>query len=193
MEKLIVVYESQNKTIDMPLYDFVKIQYENGSPFIVCNVTKEEFSSMEKQVEKGKLYELEPRLGNGDSYDRFRYLMSYGKDSDTITITDYEEKDYVGSYLLTDRTLKYVENKGDIPSNYKFYKNMGGIKIYTTKTYRDVINHYIRSTKNLEGIKTDDLRRSIREIDKCVHDLKEEKYRLLACVYENVYSKKNRI
>ena len=170
MEKLIVVYDSQNKVIDKSLYDFVKIQYMNGNPFTVCNVTEEEFVRMEEQVSHGRLYELEPRLGKDNTYNQFRYMMSFAGNSDGINITNYADSSETGNYLLTDSSLVY-EDKKAVASNIK------GLKIYTTTSYREVINHYISNTKNLQNVRDEDLKKSIKDIEEKILALRETRYK----------------
>ncbi len=182
MDKIIVVYESQNKVIDMSLYDFIDIQYKNGNPFIVCNVTSDEFVNMVEQVKKGKLYELEPRLGHSVMYNQFRYMMNFDGKSNSISIRDYDNENETGNYSLSDGQLEYVNNEGEVDFNSK-----GGIKIYTMETFTKVINHYITNTNNLKNIKVDDLKRSISDLEKKIKELREKKYRLLGYAYINLY------
>ena len=148
---------------------------------------------MSKQVVSGKLHELEPRLSNKKNYEQYRYMMSYGKNPDEIYIANYEEGNnakYIYSYDRLEKVEEEKETFNGILAEYSICKEMGGIKIYTTETYRDVINHFIINSKDLSKVDNQDIMNSIVKIESDIEELKEKKYKLLGMEYENIMKKK---
>ena len=58
MGKIIVMFENEDKELNMSLYDFIDEQYRKANPIIVCHVTEEEYSNMKKQIKSGFLNEI---------------------------------------------------------------------------------------------------------------------------------------
>ena len=69
LERLIEVNDSQSNIVRMNFFDYIFLLCEDNIPFVVCNVTNEEFIEMQKQVSENKLYELQPRLENKGKYN----------------------------------------------------------------------------------------------------------------------------
>ena len=175
LERLIEVNDSQSNIVRMNFFDYIFLLCEDNIPFVVCNVTNEEFIEMQKQVSENKLYELQPRLENKGKYNQFRYMMSFEHDAKEFVIKDYNEEE-IGYYVFTDEGLEYI-NTGEI---LHISKNSNVRKIYTTRTYKEVINYY----KILKKVKDASLARTISEIDKQVTSLKQDKYSLLGKEYD---------
>ena len=138
---------------------------------------------MEKQVKHDLLYELKPRLGSSDAYNPFRFMMSYNGIGSDIVITDYNDENKKGAYLLSGNSLTYDEN---IDKDQR----TGGIKIYTTCDYEMVLNYYLIKSKNLDVIRTEEIKKCISDLDKKIWEFQKERYKLYAKLYENEYEKK---
>ena len=54
MDKIIVMFENEDKELNMSLYDFIDEQYRKANPIMVCHVTEEEYST---KVEAGYIIE----------------------------------------------------------------------------------------------------------------------------------------
>ena len=48
MGKIIVMFENEDKELNMSLYDFIDEQYRKANPIIVCHVTEEEYAQITK-------------------------------------------------------------------------------------------------------------------------------------------------
>ncbi len=57
MRKIIVMFENEDKELNMSLYDFVNEQYRKANPIMVCHVTEEEYKVMLGQIKRGRLNE----------------------------------------------------------------------------------------------------------------------------------------
>ena len=78
MGKIIVMFENEDKELNMSLYDFIDEQYRKNNPIMVCHVTEEEYNNMKKQVKSGCLNERLPRITNNQiGYNKFRYVVVY--------------------------------------------------------------------------------------------------------------------
>ena len=55
MRKIIVMFENEDKELNMSLYDFVNEQYRKANPIMVCHVTEEEYKVMLGQINHGRL------------------------------------------------------------------------------------------------------------------------------------------
>lgn len=127
MEKVIVMFQMEDRVLNQDLYSFLK-QYE-GYKVIICNVNDEEFKNMENQVKNGfkRLYERIPKI-QVRGYDNTRVLGYYDMDIKKI------------------RFINFKTEKVDLEE--EVFKN--AIKVYTTESYDDIIEYY--NSKNLDGI-----------------------------------------
>jgi hypothetical protein len=142
MDKIIVMFKDVDTELNMSLYEFIKEQYRHSNSITVCNVTKDEYKIMLKQIQHGCLNERLPRVTNETiGYDKYRYLMAYDIDNNNIAVANCNNYDQIGSYYIDNDGIHYVKNGLQFPKIHNFYP-IRGIKIYTTETYEDVINHY---------------------------------------------------
>lgn len=113
MNNIIVIFEQEDRELNMSLYEFIDEQYRNANHIMVCHVTEKEYRNMQKQMKRRFLNERLPNVINKEDreYNKFRYLVT-------------DEK----GYQITNSNLQY---------NVVY-----SIKIYTTETYEDVVYHY---------------------------------------------------
>lgn len=147
MSKTIVMFEDEDREINMSLYDFIDEQYRKASPIMVCHVTEEEYNNMKKQISSGYLNERLPRIAaTGDiGYNKFRYVVTYDKISNNLLISDYDNPDKIGSYRIDSEGIHYDE-KGYQITNHRipsrFISSFHNLKVYTTENYKEIIAHY---------------------------------------------------
>ena len=66
MSKIIVMFEDEDKELNMSLYDFINEQYRKANPIMVCHVTEEEYKAeLQKMADaySMKLEEMEDMIG----------------------------------------------------------------------------------------------------------------------------------
>ena len=146
MNRIIVMFNDEDKELNMSLYTFIDQQYRNANQIIVCHVTEEEYSIMQKQLKSGCLNERLPRISaiTDIGYNKFRYVVLYDKFENHLLISNYESPQELGNYTLDFNGLKYNENgfqATEYPSAMRFM-SCYYIKAYTTESYQDIINHY---------------------------------------------------
>ena len=184
LDNSIVINESQSTIIRMNFFEYIYLLCKDNIPFVVCNVTEEEFAEMIKQVKTNKLHELEPRLVTKESYNQFRYMMSFtgsfGEEPNSIVIRDYDGDDE-DHYVFTCDGLEYKNDERKIETGRR---NIKFRKIYTTKSYREVINFFISQTRDLSKVRRSDIKASIKNIDELRLRLMQEHSRLLSYVYD---------
>ena len=145
MGKIIVMFENEDKELNMSLYDFIDEQYRKANPIIVCHVTEEEYSNMKKQIKSGFLNERLPRIIDDQErgYDKFRYVVVYNSIENNLLISDYDNPEKIGNYTIDMDGIHYnekvyqVKNHPDAQS-FAFFR----LKVYTTESYHDIIAHY---------------------------------------------------
>lgn len=146
MDKIIVMYNNEDKVLNMSLYEFVKEQYKCGKKFIVCNITNDEYKEMIKQIKNGCLQERLPRTTKDSlSYNKFRYMIAYDTCHDNILFCDYDNIDTKGSYIMNNEKIIYEKNAVKFPKDIINSRYLGGLKVYTTESYSDVISYYQES------------------------------------------------
>lgn len=144
---IIVMFENVDKELNMSLYDYIKEQYQHAVPIMVCHVTKDEYEIMQQQIKDlGMLYErqacTQPQHHIG--YNKFRYMLTYDKKDNSLLLSDYEHPKKIGSYVINNDGIKFIQNGYQItnhPDPLRF-TCIGGYKIYTTETYKKVLEHY---------------------------------------------------
>ena len=142
MNSIIVMYEDVDKELNMSLYDYIEHTYRYAIPVIVCHVTEEEYANMQKQLKSGCLNERLPRIKEL-GYNKFRYLIAYDSECKEFLISDYDHPEGVGSYRLNEEGIKYdkmgykINNHPILTRRQRFEQ-----RIYTTETYKDVIDYY---------------------------------------------------
>lgn len=145
MSKIIVMFENEDRELNMCLYDFVDAQYRVSNPIMVCHVTEEEYINMRKQVKSGCLNERLPRITdeNHIGYNKFRYVITYDRIENNLLISDYDNPKNIGSYVIDSDGIHYNENGYQI-TNHPDARRFAfcGLKVYTTESYNDIIEHY---------------------------------------------------
>lgn len=144
MRKIIVMFENEDRELNMSLYDFVNEQYRKANPIMVCHVTEEEYKVMLEQIKHGRLNERSQRIVQEElGYDKFRYLLAFDRVCNNICIANYEDLEQKGNYVVDSDGIHYNENGLQFPKDQYMSRVVGyGIKVYTTETYKDVIRHY---------------------------------------------------
>lgn len=144
MKKIIVMFQNEDKELNMSLYDFVSEQYRHSNPIMVCHVTEEEYKIMLEQIKKGCLSERLPRTTQETlGYNKFRYLLAYDKICNNICIANYENFEQKGNYVVDNEGIHYNKNGIQFPKDPLVSRFLGwNVRVYTTENYEDVISHY---------------------------------------------------
>lgn len=145
MDKIIVMFENEDRELNMSLYDFMDEQYRKANPILVCHVTEEEYSNMKEQVKSGCLNERLSRITDGEQrgYDKFRYVVIYNSIENNLLVSDYDNPNKIGSYKIDSDGIYYEElgyqiTNHPVLSRFQNYR----LKVYTTESYKDIIEHY---------------------------------------------------
>lgn len=145
MSNIIVMFENEDKELNMSLYDFIDEQYRKKTPIAVCHVTEKEYNNMKKQVRLGCLYERLPRITNSDDmeYNKFRYVVVYDSIENNLLISDYDNPKKIGNYILDYDGIHYNPKGYQIPyiNTIRFGQSCR-LKVYTTETYNNIVEHY---------------------------------------------------
>ena len=142
MNRIIVMFKDEDKEVNMSLYDFIDEQYRYANPFMVCHVTEEEYQIMLNQIKQGCLYERIARITDY-GYDKFRYLLAYDSLNNNISVADYDNLEKRGNYVIDSEGIHFNERGYQFPKNFgvnRFFSRE--LKIYTTESYEQVIEHY---------------------------------------------------
>lgn len=143
MDNIIVMFENEDKKLNMSLYDYVYELYQKAIPFLVCSVTPSEYSIIEKQAKKGLLSErsMSRFTSSNKTYNKFRYVMTYDSKKENIVIFDYNNLDTLGNYVV-DSSGFHFDETGISQRNHPSRKSTHTIKIYTSESYEQIIDHY---------------------------------------------------
>ena len=173
MNNIIVMFDNRDEVIEMSLYEFMDIQIRRNIPFAVCNVSLKDFKELTKQVYMGYLQERIPRLDlNRKPYNNRRYIAGHGKGNKVILLSDPDEN-VKGRYLVVDGVLRHnLEEEITTEDIYNAFSK--GIKIYTTESVEDIINHYI--LMDIEKVDVDEL--SKEEVELKLRALYEQLFKL---------------
>lgn len=151
MSKIIVMFEDEDKELNMSLYDFINEQYRNANPIMVCHVTEEEYSNMKLQIKSGCLHERLPRIITNEErgYNKFRYVVAYNSIENNLLISDYDNPEKIGNYTIDMDGIHYNEKGYQVTNHpdarrFAFFK----FKVYTTESYTDIFTHYETVSKN---------------------------------------------
>lgn len=142
MKTIIIMLKDRDIVLNTSLYDFVNELDWKASPIMVCNVTKEEYEEMKKQIRTGGV--LQERYTYDTSYNRCRYLLTYDKTQDNLLVSDYDNPNKKGSYRIDkNKKIKY-DSEGYQIQNHPIRSNFIpiSIKVYTTETYYNIIRKY---------------------------------------------------
>lgn len=145
MGKIIVMFENKDKELNMSLYDFIDEQYRKANPIMVCHVTEEEYNNMKKQVNSGCLNERLPMITNKEQigYNKFRYVVTYDSFENNLLISDYDNPQKIGSYVIDTDGIHYNEKGFQITNHpYPYSFALCALKVYTTETYENIVSHY---------------------------------------------------
>lgn len=145
MGKIIVMFENEDKELNMSIYDFIDEQYRKTNPIMVCHMTEEEYSNMKKQIKSGCLNERLPRIIDDQErgYDKFRYVVAYNSIENNLLISDYDNPEKIGNYTIDMDGIHYNEKGYQVTNHpdarrFAFFR----FKVYTTESYHDIIAHY---------------------------------------------------
>lgn len=142
MNRIIVMFKDEDKEVNMSLYDFIDEQYRYANPFMVCHVTEEEYQIMLNQIKHGCLRERLSRITDY-GYDKFRYLLAYDSLNNNISVADYDNLEKRGNYVIDSEGIHFNERGYQFPKDFgvnRFFSRE--LKIYTTESYEQVIEHY---------------------------------------------------
>ena len=149
MSKIIVMLENEDRELNMSLYDFIDEQYRKANSIMVCHVTEEEYSNMEKQIKSGCLNERLPRITVQDmGYNRFRYVVTYNRLENNLLVSDYDNPNKIGSYLIDSEGLHYDE-KGYQITNHPMARGFAfcSLRLYILRKVTEILLHIMRLDK----------------------------------------------
>ena len=163
MSKIIVMFEDEDKELNMSLYDFINEQYRKANPIMVRHVTEEEYSNMKLQIKSGCLHERLPRIITDEErgYNKFRYVVTYDRAENNLLISDYDNPKKIGNYTIDMDGIHYNENGYQVtnhPDAHRF--GFFNLKIYTTESYNDIIAHY----ETVSAIRKDTIQEKTMEL-----------------------------
>ena len=142
MSKTIVMFNGEDREINMSLYDFIDEQYRKANPIMVCHITEKEYDNVKKQLKSGNLYERLSRIKPENiGYNKFRYVIAYDKLENNLLVSDYENPNKIGNYRIDTDGIHYDE-KGYQITHYPTSRFPFSIKVYTTESYKEIIAHY---------------------------------------------------
>lgn len=143
MNNIIVMYEENDKELNTSLYDFIDELYKCKVSFLISYVKDDEYAEMQKELSNGFLYErLASTTKDELKYNKFRYLMASNRYENNVCITDYNNPDKKGSYILDENGFSYNENKLPFLKDIFISRQARVIRAYTTETYDDVVSYY---------------------------------------------------
>ena len=152
--KIIVMFENKDKELSISVYQFLDELYRYISPSIICHVTPEEYCIMKEQI--ASLGGLKERFTSDQlGYDSSRYFITPAyQDDKKILISNYDFPEKKGSYFLENGILSYNEDEYQVTnhpilSKYIRDNSHWKYKIYTTESYKDVVEHYSNNKKVL--------------------------------------------
>ena len=162
MDRIIVMFKDEDKELNMSLYDFIEEQYRYSNPFMVCHVTEEEYQIMLNQVKSGCLSERLSRITKMEiGYNKFRYLIAYDGLNNNLSVADYDDLEKRGNYVIDSEGIHYNEKGYQFPNDFgvdRFFSR--GLKIYTTESYKDVIEHYEKAIGQVKiTLSSDEIKR----------------------------------
>ena len=173
MDKLIFKTKDEDIILDANIYECIEAYYKYNNEFIICHVTEEEFTLMCKQIEN---YGLKERLSQIDNvnlgYDKSRYMIANNYKNNYIALSDYNNPKKLGSYIINENGIFFDKNLEQFPNLPESKRIINGLKIYTTKSYEEIIKHYLDLKKQKEICKT-----SLTEIITKVIDSPAEFYK----------------
>ena len=143
MNSIIVMFNFGDKELNMPLYDFLDAQYRFETSILVCHVTPVEYKIMQTQIKSSDhhcLQERLPRVTSKMEYDMFRYVVVYDQKYNHLLVSDYDNVQTKGSYIIDENGIHY--DKDAYPITKLPYTISRGLKIYTTESYNDIVEHY---------------------------------------------------
>ncbi len=141
MENLIVSTNKSDKKVEMSIYELIEEFYATGRRFLVSHITEEEYEEMSRQLDRGFLFERLDRTTK-KGYDTTRWMIALDSLNQTLKFSDYNDIDKNGSYIFKSGKLEWEKGKKSFVSEPDSNKYTIGIKVYTTKTYDEVIEHY---------------------------------------------------
>lgn len=143
-QSVIVIAENRVRIINYSLYQLIELFDEK--PFVVLNVTEEEFDLMKGQVKKeGKLEDVD--------YSKFSYLMINNPDEEIIRIVDSKQEN--GSFYLSDGRLYFDKNMTSFQKDISQDYIPDCMIVYTTETFEDVITSYFVENSHVEEIESE--------------------------------------
>ena len=143
-DNLIILDENSENEVNISLYDFIDENYKNKQSFIVSNVDENEYKEMVKQLATGELHKRESLYNNDNlGYNNHRYLLAYNVNDNNILISNYENFNEIGLYIIDEKGIYFDKEEIQFQKSINKLNNLGVIKVYTTETYFDVINHYL--------------------------------------------------
>lgn len=139
-KSVIAVYDDKDKILPMTIYDF--IEQHRFERFYVCNVLENDFEIMKNQILYGYLDERDP-YKKECAYNKYRYLLVNDISTEKIRIANCDSDDFQGAYYIDkENTLCFDEKMVPFHRDYITAQCARGIKVYTTESFQDIINHF---------------------------------------------------
>ena len=177
MNRIIVMFKDEDKELNMSVYDFIDEQYRYSNPFMVCHVTEEEYQIMLNQIKQGCLYERIARITDY-GYDKFRYLLAYDSLNNNISVADYDNLEKRGNYVIDSEGIHFNERGYQFPKDFgvnRFFSRE--LKIYTTESYEQVIEHYEKTKGQVKiTLSADEIKRYEKAYNSLAESLDHNDY-----------------
>lgn len=142
MNKIIELSENKDKIVNMDLYTYIGIKHNCRENFVVCHVTEDEYEMLSNCITMGvQLPERIPGLVSY-GYNRNRYMMLSNIAEGVIELSNYDDPKGETRYFIENGELKCDENTRSFIHSRGKSVGFGGLRIYTTETFQNVIEHY---------------------------------------------------
>lgn len=146
MEKILVwnKVDGDIRLLKIDFYAYIQQQMEQNQ-FLVYHVCEEELKTLEIKLQyTGSIFPLLQKQNN--------YMVTNDLEEKCLKLSNYENPDAYNHYQIKDGDLTLVGGQSFIHDAISF-TYAKGLHIYTTKTYQDILTHFMKQKQIYEEIK----------------------------------------